>query len=113
MPYIEIKTSTAVSAECSNLVKSELGRLITLFPGKSENYLMISIFPDCDMRFAGCDDPCCIVELKLYGKASRDACDKFTAQVTEILSSALSIPASRIYVKAEEVSIWGMSGYNF
>ena len=39
--------------------------------------------------------------------------DNLTDAMTKILSSALDVPADRIYVRYEEVAYWGWNGSNF
>lgn len=112
MPFIEVKTNVALSEEKCAELKSQLGEAITLLPGKTEAWLMVQLSGDQYMYFSGNDRPCAIAEVKLFGSSSAPACASMTARVTDILSNALSIESSRIYVKYEEVSIWGWNGSN-
>lgn len=45
MPFINVKTNTAVPADKEKAIKSALGQAITAIPGKSEAWLMVGIEP--------------------------------------------------------------------
>ncbi len=49
----------------------------------------------------------------LYGKASPEAYDSLTKEITRMFGTTLSIPAEGIYVKYEETEHWGWNGENF
>ena len=53
------------------------------------------------------------MNVKLYGKADREAYQRFTAEATRILGSVLSVPADGVYVEYEETEHWGWQGENF
>ena len=51
--------------------------------------------------------------IKSYGKASSDAYDKLTYEITNLISNTLNIPSTRIYVSYFETPNWGFAGSNF
>ena len=65
------------------------------------------------MYFKGSDEKCAMIEVKIYGKASSDAYDKLTYEITNLISSTLNIPSTRIYVSYFETPNWGFAGSNF
>ncbi len=114
MPFIHTMSSTAISPEQEKAIKSRMGKAISIIPGKSENWLMLDFEDSCRLYFKGSNElPSAFIEVKLFGKASADAYERLTAELTEIVSSELGIPSDRIYVKYEEVSYWGFNGRNF
>lgn len=113
MPYIEIKTNTEVKPAAVNALNSVFHLIIGQIPGKTEAKLMFSVEGGLDMFFAGSDSPCAIATVSLFGASTREAYDEFTASLTEYIQNIFGIPASRIYVKYEEVSTWGRGGKNF
>ena len=113
MPFIEVKTNAAVSAETAEQLKAGLGRAITAIPGKSEAWLMVNICGGQNMYFQGSDAPCAMVEVKLYGGASSSAYQNMTERATDVVSKCLNVSPNRIYVKYDEVEHWGMGGSNF
>ena len=114
MPYIDITTTKlATEAEAAEL-KTRLGELISIFPGKSEQWLMIALRDGCKMAFRGTTDAdTAMVEVKLFGKAAKGACDEFTKEACIALNEVLNIPTDRIYVKYEECFLWGYDTENF
>ena len=113
MPFAEIKTNVSVSKETEIEIKSDLARCISLFPGKTERWLMVNVVPDSHLWFGGSDDPCAIIDVQIFGEPGSSDCEKVTSAITEKISAALSIAADRIYVKYAGSSLWGWNGSNF
>lgn len=113
MPYIELKTNIEVTDAKVSEIHTLLGREIELIPGKTEKWLMTDIRGGEKMSFAGSDAPCVIAEVSIFGKATAESYENLTASLCEKLGSALDVGADRIYIKYEEVSVWGWNGANF
>ena len=113
MPYIHTKTNVAVSAEKEFKLKAELGKAISIIPGKSERWLMLNFTENERMWFAGDDSPCAMLEVELFGGTSDSVYDSLTEKLTEIVSDELGISPSRVYVKYEEIDHWGWNSANF
>ena len=91
MPFINIMVNTEVTQEKQLAVKTKLGKAISVFPGKSESYLMINIKPECNLYFGGkSDTPIC-----------------------KIMKEELNIPQDKTYVTYQEIENWGYNGFNF
>ncbi len=113
MPFINTKTNICITEEQELSLKTEFGKAISLI-GKSEPWLMLGFEDNCRMYFQGDNQsPAAFVEVKLYGKASKNDYANLTARLTEIIAATLSVPANRIYIKYEEVDHWGWNGANF
>lgn len=107
MPYIDFKVSTELSSEKEALLKTELGKIITEIPGKTESRLMVEFSDNCRLWYAGTNDEAsAFVNVMLYGSASEEAYKSLADKTIELISSELSIPKNRIYLKFEEVSNW-------
>ncbi len=114
MPFISTKTTANITDEKRNEIKERLGKAISLIPGKSESWLMLSFEDNLKMYFKGDDQKdTAFVEVKIFGSASNSAYDALTSEITQIVSSVLGISADRIYIKYEEVEHWGWNGSNF
>ena len=113
MPNIAVKTNVSISKEKETLLKSKLGQAIAILPGKSESWLMCSFEDNCRVWFQGGDEPAAFVEVQVYGKINPSAADNLTAELCLLIQGELGIPQSRIYVKYEEVALWGWNGNNF
>jgi len=73
MPFINIKTNAAVSADKEESIKTAMGQAITAIPGKSESWLMVGIEPEYKLWFKGTSDPAAMVQVSIYGTADRSA----------------------------------------
>ncbi len=113
MPYINVKTNTAVSKDAETAIKSGLGQAITAIPGKSEGWLMVAIEPEQILYFKGDDSPAAMVEVSIYGNASSNALSTLTSHITGILTDNLGISSDRIYVSYMSTDNWGWNGSNF
>jgi phenylpyruvate tautomerase PptA (4-oxalocrotonate tautomerase family) len=114
MPFIQTKVSIKITEKTEKAIKAELGKAIEIFPGKSENWLMLSFEDCCRLYFQGKNDqPIAFVEVKLFGKATDEEYSKMTATITDILKRRLDISPDHIYIKYEEVANWGWNGKNF
>lgn len=71
MPCIQTKVSVKMTEQQEKAIKAKLGQAISLIPGKSENWLMLTFEDGCKIYFQGdCDKPAAFVEVKIYGKAN-------------------------------------------
>ena len=114
MPMISTKTIVAISGEQELTLKSELGKAISILSGKSEQWLMLSLEDKCRLYFKGDNSkPIAYVEVKVFGKIDYSQSNKLTAKICEILDNVLGIDASIVYIKYEEVDMWGWNGSNF
>ena len=114
MPMISIKTNVAISEEQELTLKSELGKAISILSGKSEQWLMLSLEDKCRLYFKGDNSkPIAYVEVKVFGKIDYSQSNKLTAKICEIFDNVLGIAASNVYIKYEEVDMWGWNGSNF
>ncbi len=106
MPFIQSKVSVGMTREQKESLKTKLGQAITIFPGKSERWLMVGLEDNCDLYFQGSNaEPAAFIEVKVFGG--------FTdAALCRIYGEELGISASRIYIKYEEVERWGWNGSN-
>lgn len=114
MPFISTKVNIKLSPENIDSLKREFGQAISILPGKSENYLMLSFEDNCTLFFRGSSEsPIAFVEVKLFGRASANSYEKLTQKLTSILNDVLNIPPANIYIKYEETEYWGWNGANF
>lgn len=114
MPYISTTTTKKISDADREFLKTELGKIIAEFPGKSEQWLMLSFRDDVKMYFKGDDSlDTAYIEISIFGSAPKDAYDRVTAKICQLYENKLGIPGNRIYVKYEESDKWGWNESNF
>ena len=114
MPFVDVKISKKIMPEEEILLKTELGKAISVFPGKSESWLMCNIADEQHIWFKGQNDaPAAFVEVKLFGGVDAGSADQFTARISDLLEGKFGIPSSRIYVRYTGGNLWGWAGSNF
>ena len=113
MPYITTKVTTPLPQKKIDALTEAYGKLIEIFPGKTERWLMLDFSGDAKMTFGGTTEPCAMVEIELFGKASAESYDKMTDAVCAMIEVECAIPADRVYVKYAEVGHWGWNHANF
>lgn len=113
MPFIDSKITVPVSQEKRDILKSELGKAISIL-SKPESYLMLGFEDNYDLYMGGKKmDKGAFVEVKLFGNASSAAYEKMTAEICRIYEKELGIQGNGIYVTYSGISDWGWNGRNF
>ena len=113
MPFINVKTNSEKINTCKEELKSELGQAIAAIPGKSEAWLMVNIEEPSSMWFKGSNEECAMFSVSIFGSASDSAYDDLTARICSLSEKYLDVPASRTYVKYDEIEHWGWNNMNF
>ncbi|MEQ8153663.1 MAG: phenylpyruvate tautomerase MIF-related protein [Clostridiaceae bacterium] len=114
MPFINSRVTVKLSDEKEESIKSRLGKAIELIPGKSEEWLMLGFEDNYKLYFKGeALEKGAFIDVKIFGKASKEAYNNLTAAICEIFTDELGISGDKIYVKYEEVDNWGWNGVNF
>ena len=114
MPFIGSKVTVKVSNEKEEIIKKRLGEAIKLIPGKSETFLMVGFQNEYSLYFGGEKlEKGAFIEVKIFGKTSKEAYANLTSAICNIYEEELTIPPNKIYVKYEEVENWGWNGSNF
>lgn len=111
MPYIELKTTASLSDTKKNELKTELGKIITQIPGKTEAVTMIGLQGNYDLYLGGKNlDPGAYVEVKMYKEADFESKAAVTEDIFQLLESSLGIEKDNIYVTYFEQQVWGAKG---
>ena len=111
MPFINSKLSISLTKEKETLIKQKLGELISLIPGKTEQWLMVGFEDNYNLFFGGENSHnIAFVEVRLYGSAPKNNKDKMVESICDLYESELSIPKSNIFVTFHEIPDWGWNG---
>ncbi len=113
MPYIHTKTNLKITEETAEAIKRRLGNAISLFPGKSENWLMITLEGNQKMYFQGEEKPVVFAEVKLFGTPEKSACAAFAKEATGIFDELLGICPDCIYIRFSGTENWSWNGRLF
>lgn len=113
MPCLQTTVNSAIPKDIEQKIAKKYGKAISLLPGKSEQSLMLQFTDNAHLYFKGeCDLPIAFVEVKLFGQSTKEAYNRLTAEICQILQDELQIPQANIYVKYEEGFHWGCNGKN-
>ncbi len=109
MPFINVKTSAKLSEQTKLEIENRLTESITLLPGKTSNYFMCAVEDNISMMFHGDKRSAAFVEVKIFGKSTREAYTDLTATICDILEDCAGVAPEFCYVKFEEVENWGFN----
>ncbi|MCD8027541.1 MAG: hypothetical protein LUF02_02535 [Erysipelotrichaceae bacterium] len=113
MPFIDSKVTLKLSDEKKNSIKAKLGKAVSIL-GKGETYLMVGFDDEYDLYFGGNKlEKGAYVSVSLFGQASRDAYNKMTTAICDILEEELDIPGDHVYVTYHGIKDWGWDGSLF
>jgi hypothetical protein len=110
MPYISVVIGQKLSAPQKEVLKSELGRLITIIPGKTEPDLLVNIQDGGSLYMGGTSAPCVYIDLRIYTKTDPEAKKRFTRELCTLITSQFGIEAVRQYLTISEYDHWGYDG---
>jgi NACalpha-BTF3-like transcription factor len=110
MPYIAINTSLDIPEIQREIIKTELGRLITIIPTKTESGLMIDFSDKKTFYKAGKKVDGVFIDLRLFHKSDFDAKKKFTEELIEMIHQKINVSKENIYLTIMEFDNWGSVG---
>lgn len=114
MPYIRTTTNKALDLDKKEALKDAFGKLIEIIPGKSEQWLMLSVLDGVYTAFRGDGETAAaMVEVDLLGKADPSKYEQLTEAICREVCRIAGIAPDRIYVKYGEYASWGYNGFNF
>lgn len=109
MPFINVKTSVKLSEQLKLEIENKLTEAIPLLPGKTSNYFMCAVEDNISMMFHGDKQPTAFVEVKIFGKSTREAYTDLTAAICDVMNDCAGVAPDYCYVKFEEVENWGFN----
>ncbi len=109
MPFISVKTSAKLSEQVKLGIEQELTEAISLLPGKTPRYFMCAVEDNISMMFHSDKAPTAFVEVKIFGRSTREAYTALTAEICDILRENAGVEPDFCYVKFEEVENWGFN----
>lgn len=111
MPFILSKVSTKISAEQEISLKQGLGRAIACIPGKSEKYLLCEFEDNCRLWLCGEHDmPIAYITVSIFGNETHIGNDRLFKEITKLFGEVLGISSERVYIKYDDISVWGVGG---
>ncbi|KAI3525727.1 hypothetical protein L2E82_01463 [Cichorium intybus] len=115
MPCLNLSTNVNLEGVDTSSILSEATSTVAKLIGKPEAYVMIVLKGSVPMAFGGTEQPAAYGELVSIGGLNPDVNKKLSAAVAEILSSKLSVPKSRFFLKFfdSKGSFFGWNGSTF
>ncbi|SKA99653.1 Phenylpyruvate tautomerase PptA, 4-oxalocrotonate tautomerase family [Caloramator quimbayensis] len=114
MPYINNTVSMKLTLEQEEYIKSQLGKIISEIPNKTEQWLMVSFSDDKVMYFGGeRKTKVAYIDIRLLGSCSREHKNKIANLITELFNDYLEIPNDCIYITFQEFKDWAWNGSLF
>jgi len=111
MPFIAVNVSGKATSAQKEEIKSSLGKVITLIPGKIEERLMIDISDNHALYMGGRElSHGAFVDVRLYKSAEFADKQKLAIEISGILNRVLDIPPEDIYLNYIEFETWGAKG---
>jgi hypothetical protein len=110
MPYLSVSIGQKLEAAQREKLKTELGRLITIIPGKTEPDLIVHIQDSGAMYIGGEEVPCAYIDLRVYTKTAEEAKKRFTCETCAFIAKEFNIPVERQYLTIREFENWGYDG---
>lgn len=110
MPYISVTIGRKLEAPQREKLKSELGRLITIIPGKTEPDLIVHIQDLGAVYMGGAEVPSVYIDLRVYTKTTGEAKKRFTQETCAFIAKEFGIPVERQYLTISEFENWGYDG---
>lgn len=111
MPYIDVKVTSKLSDTEKDKVKSNLGELITILPGKTEAVLMVCLTDESTIYFSGLKkEQAAFINIKLFKESDFEYKAEFTKKVFEFFEEELKITADSIFLAFDEYNSWGSRG---
>ena len=115
MPFVDVKTSVAVSDSKLEALKAGIADAIGVF-GKGESWLMVGIDDEYALWLGGKRlEQGAYVQVSLVGDTPDRGCKQFSERICDLLASELGIPGANVYVTFHPMSgsRWGWNGGTF
>jgi hypothetical protein len=111
MPYIGVNLAKKIDVEKEMELKRAIAKAIEIFPGKTEQALMIDFEDGKNAYLAGeRQENSAYIDLRVYGKFNFEVKSKFTAAMFELFESILEVPKDKMYLTILEYETWGTKG---
>ncbi len=111
MPYINVTVAQKLLPQQKELIKAEMGRLISLIPTKSESVTMVHIEDGCTLYKGGkMLENGAFVEVRLLGKYPQQNKEALTEAMFQSFEKLLGVSAVDMYTNIIELESWGYNG---
>ena len=110
MPFVKFTTTKTLTLQQEVSLKKVTGELISIFPNKSEEYLMVHIEDNQVMYFKGKEIECIRIVVELYRQCDMEYKKEFVKKLMKEVAHITNIPVEQQYLTIKEYDNWGMNG---
>lgn len=110
MPFITARVNTKIDKNQEIKIKTLMGQVIALIPGKSEKYLMLGLEDDYKFYLRGDSQKAALIEASIFGNEDHEGFKEFAQETTKIFNGVLNIPAENIYINFADIKAWAVKG---
>ena len=108
MPLISINTVKTLSKEQKTEIKTRLGKMIQILPGKEESGLMVAISCGCTIFDAGVEAAdAAFVDIRLFHESPFEAKKEFHKAFSDMLGEVAGIDPQHLVCNYIELPNWG------
>jgi len=107
MPYVYVTTSKQLTDEKIDRIQKEIGRIISIIPGKTIHNCMTQITGNCKTFMSGDAVNATFCEVRLFGKAPSDKKREFITELNKVLTDELG-DLGMLYTNIQENFEWGV-----
>jgi hypothetical protein len=104
MPYLCVKSSTAIPDATFDKLQSEIGRLIPIIKNKTIDNCMIQIEDNCRLFVSGGPVNAVFCEVRMFGKASSLEKEEFSGELYKLFLREIN--PKMIYINFLEFDEW-------
>ena len=114
MPYINSTVTVKLSEDKKEFIKTEMGKIISEIPGKSEKWLMIELDDEKTLYFRGTKlEKGAFINVKIFGEADRIYKEKAAQLLFDLFEQQLEISKENMYITFNEIADWAWNGGMF
>lgn len=114
MPHLIIHTNTDISKDKHATLLADASKLTSEALGKSEQYVMASLYPNESIVFGGSAEPAAYLELKSIGLPESKT-QELSSTLCAYCEEHLAIDPGRVYIEFSDAAraMWGWNNQTF
>ena len=106
MPYVSVRSSQHIDDDKAERLQKEIGRIMSVIPGKNIDNTMIQIMGDVRTFMSGKPVNATACELRLLGKAPKEKKKEFVGEMSRVITAELG-ELHQLYINIQEFAEWG------
>jgi phenylpyruvate tautomerase PptA (4-oxalocrotonate tautomerase family) len=92
-------------------LKSAIGGIIEIIPGKAEWGLIVDVESGAELYFGGVKEPAAaFVDVRVHGKCPAEKKEEFVRKLYSVMDTAAGVTPERVYINFLELDSWGAFG---